>query len=643
MAKLNRPNGKLFGSSATNIGVFGSGQTGETPATSTNPDAINTLGTHWEDGWNGAVVSQAPYTAPFVEDMNAVNYVNSYNGAYLLQQGIPEYSRTVDYYVDSVCTYNGSIYICIQDNPAVNASTDPGDPPGTLINFDPTDTDHWDERVELPTMNDNEVLVGSVGGVGVATDTLNQGDIVASSGGLDIKSNVIVNADIKSDAAIAESKLALDHSTDSLNTAITNHTGNTSNPHSVTKAQVLSGDLIVNADVDDSAGIKESKLDLDYATDTLNTNIGNVAGDLSTHTSNKNNPHETKISNLKDVTIANLQDGDVILYDLASDKYVNQQPPGGALSTLADTTITTPIADKSLVQYDLDTGKWTNSSEVWNRIEVTSVPYYGLTPNDHPLSSGDVFMQATDNKHQILTTTGSTGGYRIVLPSTGVKKGDRFSFEFPYIVAETSDTKYACIRTSDLSLFHYVYNKYFRYNYTALVDTPTTSSDWWFTYDRIGVPLVYGSFEQSGLSVTAGTRLTKDSPTVFTMTPGVWQMSLDWAFFNGNSPSSSSNPWFVALCYNNHGTAIGYNSNRLGGSFGANVPMSGSGSYTMGAQTVYFTQLPAFNTSKLINQTRIDTAWLKMSVYSSSNATGVYLLARVSGILVSPRVASLTT
>ena len=42
MAKYNRPNGKLFGSSATNIGVFGSGQQNETPTTSTDPNTINT-------------------------------------------------------------------------------------------------------------------------------------------------------------------------------------------------------------------------------------------------------------------------------------------------------------------------------------------------------------------------------------------------------------------------------------------------------------------------------------------------------------------------------------------------------------------------------------------------------------------------
>ena len=360
MAKYNRPNGKLFGSSASNIGVFGSGQTGETPTTSTDPNAINTLGTHWEDGWNGAVVSQAPYTAPFVEDMNAVNYVNSYNSAYLLQRGIPEYSATEEYQKDSLCTYNSEIWMCKLDN---------------TVGRTPAEGTYWHLQGEVPIMNANEILVGAVGGTPTVVDTNGQGDITASATGLNIKSGVIVNADVKSDAGIEESKLALDYSTSALEGTISGHISDSSNPHSVTKAQVLSGDLIVNADVDDSAGIKESKLDLDYATDTLNTNIGNVAGDLSTHTSNKNNPHETKISNLKDVTITNLQDGDVILYDLASDKYVNQQPPGGALSTLSDTTITTPIADKSLVQYNLGTGKWVNVSVPVPTLWVTSTSY----------------------------------------------------------------------------------------------------------------------------------------------------------------------------------------------------------------------------------------------------------------------------
>jgi len=50
----------------------------------------------------------------------------------------------------------------------------------------------------------------------------------------------IANANIKAAAGIVESKLALDYSTSGLNTAITNHVGDTANPHSVTAQQVTS-------------------------------------------------------------------------------------------------------------------------------------------------------------------------------------------------------------------------------------------------------------------------------------------------------------------------------------------------------------------------------------------------------------------
>ena len=75
-------------------------------------------------------------------------------------------------------------------------------------------------------------------------------------------SGSILNADINASAAIVESKLALDYGTSGLNTAITNHTGSSSNPHSVTKAQVLAAELIVNTDVKSDAAIAYSKLAL---------------------------------------------------------------------------------------------------------------------------------------------------------------------------------------------------------------------------------------------------------------------------------------------------------------------------------------------------------------------------------------------
>lgn len=99
-----------------------------------------------------------------------------------------------------------------------------------------------------------------------------------------LSGDLIVNADVDAGAAIVESKLSLDYSTSTLNTNISNHISDVANPHSITKAQVLSGDLIVNADIDNAAAIVESKLSLDYNTSTLNTNISNHIADVA-------NPH----------------------------------------------------------------------------------------------------------------------------------------------------------------------------------------------------------------------------------------------------------------------------------------------------------------------------------------------------------------
>lgn len=668
MAKLNRPNGKLFGSSATNIGVFGSGQTGETPTTSTNPDAINTLGTHWEDGWNGAVVSQAPYTAPFVEDMNAVNYVNSYNGAYLLQQGIPEYSRTVDYYVDSVCTYNGDIYICVLDNPAVNASTDPGDPPGTLINFDPTDTDHWNKRVELPDMNQNQILVGAIGGEGVATDTLIQGDVTASSTGLNIKPNVIVNADINDSAAIAESKLALNHSTDSLNTAISNkaisnladtaittpigdgdvvryntgsnkwensnaltsHLADANNPHQTSMSN------LDDANVNDRQTLADGDV-MQY--DLANDDWVNSPA-LKNHLTNTNNPHTTTLENLNDTSIDtnNLQDGDTVLYNVNTAKWENAQLPGGALSTLSDTTITTPIADKSLVQYDLATGKWSNSSDVWGTIEINDVAYFGATPNGHPIVNGVVTMLATDNRTQFLDLSSSSTGYTIVLPSTGVKKGDMFTFYTAGINAANIN-KALLFESSDGTFKYYHYHSCFIYRFVAVADDPTSTGHWSASVFRRYTEIIYNSIEKTNLSYTANSRATYDSSNI-TLCPGRWLLTLEWTIAKGNSPSSIPDPWYISLNYKNHGTAMGFNA-RMGGAFGANIPMGSNGSRSIEGQTVYFAAMPAYTATRMVTVNNIETAYIQMSVMSSAAATGAYLCGRLSGYLVYPHTGAL--
>ena len=80
------------------------------------------------------------------------------------------------------------------------------------------------------------------------------------SGQLEVKDLGIINAKVSASAAIVESKLSLDYTTSGLNTAITTHTSLTNNPHAVTKAQILAAELIVNADIKSDAAIATTKL-----------------------------------------------------------------------------------------------------------------------------------------------------------------------------------------------------------------------------------------------------------------------------------------------------------------------------------------------------------------------------------------------
>lgn len=201
------------------------------------------------------------------------------------------------------------------------------------------------------------------------TDTNNPHSVTKSQV---LTGDLIVNSDVDAAAAIEESKLNLDYSTDSLNTAITTHVSDTNNPHSVTKAQVLTGDLIVNADVDASAAIAESKLDLDYSTSSLNTAI-------TSHTGNTSNPHSTTVANLTDTTITSAASGDVLSYD--GSKWVNAPSSSASLSGLTDTDITTP-ADGDVLVYDSVSTKWENSDQL-STLDTTVSSHVGNTSNPH--------------------------------------------------------------------------------------------------------------------------------------------------------------------------------------------------------------------------------------------------------------------
>jgi hypothetical protein len=121
MARLSRYTAKIFGSSSgTNqIEKFGSFAGGTTVYT-TNPGTIQTLGA-WLTGWFGGVVGS---NFPAIESMNAVNYVESYQIAYLMSLGVAEWDSGTTYYNGAIVQDgSGNLYRSLTDSNLNNALT----------------------------------------------------------------------------------------------------------------------------------------------------------------------------------------------------------------------------------------------------------------------------------------------------------------------------------------------------------------------------------------------------------------------------------------------------------------------------------------------------------------------------------------
>jgi hypothetical protein len=94
MARLTRKNIKVFAGNAANNGVFGSLQAGN-PVTTTNVEQIQSLSA-WNTGWNSATMTSEKL--PPLEEFQGIQYVTTYQQAYIMQEGVPEWAPTVTYY-----------------------------------------------------------------------------------------------------------------------------------------------------------------------------------------------------------------------------------------------------------------------------------------------------------------------------------------------------------------------------------------------------------------------------------------------------------------------------------------------------------------------------------------------------------------
>lgn len=124
MAKLTRQQQQIFAGQAPSdmIAAFGTTQTG-TPVYSTDLSTLQT--TNYQQGWQDAVIADK---APFLEEMNGVQYGLSYQIAYNQQMGIPEWLNTQDYYKNSrAMGSDGNIYKSLKDeNVGNNPVSDDG-------------------------------------------------------------------------------------------------------------------------------------------------------------------------------------------------------------------------------------------------------------------------------------------------------------------------------------------------------------------------------------------------------------------------------------------------------------------------------------------------------------------------------------
>lgn len=123
MARLAPSLQKIFGSTLTptgNVAVFGS-LAAAAPAYSADPKTIQSLA-QFLQGFTGGVVGN---NSPTIQDFNGLIYEITWQIAYLLQQGIPEWNTDNTYYVGGFATDGaGKVYVSLTDNNTAHALSD---------------------------------------------------------------------------------------------------------------------------------------------------------------------------------------------------------------------------------------------------------------------------------------------------------------------------------------------------------------------------------------------------------------------------------------------------------------------------------------------------------------------------------------
>lgn len=120
--RITRVTQPIFAATAANIGVFGSGAAG-TKELSDDLATLMSLGA-WADGWSAATLGASKF--PPIEEMNALQFINTTQLAYIFQEGIPAYDAGTIYWTNSVVKKTGTyqLYGSVTDDNHGNALTD---------------------------------------------------------------------------------------------------------------------------------------------------------------------------------------------------------------------------------------------------------------------------------------------------------------------------------------------------------------------------------------------------------------------------------------------------------------------------------------------------------------------------------------
>lgn len=140
MAKLQRYLQKIFANNSNQVGVFG---TGINKVASKNVETLQSA--DYENGWSAAVVTEKNY--PIWQERDGVDYGFSYQLAYLMQSGMPEWLSTETYYQNDFCRVGSTLYRSLKDN---NTNNNPANSTGYWTIFTGGDSQITNCLLEVP-------------------------------------------------------------------------------------------------------------------------------------------------------------------------------------------------------------------------------------------------------------------------------------------------------------------------------------------------------------------------------------------------------------------------------------------------------------------------------------------------------------